>query len=111
MAAACRAACCCGPFHAINDGGDVGLWIEAVQLCAFDQRVEDSGPVAAAIAADEHKILASDPEVSFGESAGTQLSHPKPAVEAPSVSQDGVGALNCPLRSDRLKIASIKCLL
>ncbi len=37
----------------VEDGGDVGLWIEAVQLRGFGDGVDDRSPLPACIAADE----------------------------------------------------------
>jgi hypothetical protein len=37
----------------VEDGGDVGLWIEPVQLRGLGYGVDDRSPLSACVAADE----------------------------------------------------------
>ncbi len=39
--------------QAVENGGDVGLWIQTVQLCGFGDGVDDRSALTARIAADE----------------------------------------------------------
>ena len=43
--------------QAVENGGDVGFRIQAVQLRGFRDGVDDRGPLPASIAADEQEVL------------------------------------------------------
>jgi hypothetical protein len=43
--------------EAVEDGGDVCLWIQTVQLGGFRDGVDDRGSLPASIAADEQEVL------------------------------------------------------
>jgi hypothetical protein len=45
---------------ASGDIGNIGLRVEAIQFCGFDQRIESGGASAAGIGAGEEIILAAD---------------------------------------------------
>src|SRR3954462_8482643 len=45
---------------ASEDIGNIGLRVEAIEFCGFDQRIEGSGAPAAGIGAGEEVILAAD---------------------------------------------------
>ena len=46
--------------HTLEDIGEVGVGLDAVQFCRFDQRAEDRPAVCSAIAAGEQMVLASE---------------------------------------------------
>ena len=43
--------------EAVEDGGDVGLWIQTVQLRGFRDGVDDRGPLPTSVATDEQEIF------------------------------------------------------
>jgi hypothetical protein len=43
--------------EAVEHGGDVGFWVQAIQLGGFGDGVDDGGAIAARVRSEEQKIL------------------------------------------------------
>ena len=43
--------------HAVDDVGKIGLGIETIEFCAFDQRINDRGTLTALVGTEEQEVL------------------------------------------------------
>ena len=52
--------------HAVDDVGEIGFWIEAVELCGFEDGVDDGDAVATSLGAEEQIVFSGDGDAAQG---------------------------------------------
>jgi hypothetical protein len=57
--------------HAVDNIGKVGFWIESVEFCAFENRIEHRGTVSSCVGPEEQKVFSRNGDTAQGTLGGS----------------------------------------